>query len=255
LNSVHLTIDSISGLGRVIRWSAAGAGRDRVCVVGIHGAGLEPTHALYLSLAEALVHQVDVWLPFLSASHFLAFHKDFRKPLGWCVHDPAVALEEVAAWITAAQSRYQRVIAFGHSWGGYVLARATASCPAVLLSPIESLSSLVETNLESGYSDGAMKHHAFRLAKEGAPFPLISRSTVDGLLAQDRPLRDVLAARDKPLKITYGEREHPLISQWIEGWQHPFVSVSKIRGVGHFYGGRGELLSPFVLRMEEDCDW
>lgn len=248
---IQVSLDLNPTAGRVLSWS--GNLRRSCCVVLIHGAGLEPTHPLYISIAEHISPQTDVWIPFLTASQFLSFPRDFRKPSGWAVHDPDVAVREVANWVSVAESRYDHVLLFGHSWGAYVAARAAPHSALFLASPIPDLRSIVDTNFDGHAYDKSSPE--FLTCRPGAPFPFLSRRTLDLLVEHDKSISELLASNGCDIQVVYGGKEHSLISKWLDNWPVPSnVTLKTIAGAGHFYGMNGALLSPLVLSMISSHD-
>jgi len=109
----------LNNIGEFIQ-TKAGVALFRQCkksrnpLVFIHGAGLEPTHPLYISFLKEASELVSVFIPFLRAIHFLSFPKGFRKPSGWSVHRHEMVNKEIINWNNLICSlEYENIL-----WGG-----------------------------------------------------------------------------------------------------------------------------------------
>jgi len=101
----------------------------------------------------------------------------------------------------------------GHSWGALESLANIHNLPQLLISPIPSLLSLIETNFGDNFQK--LVQGQWHKCLPDAPFPYLHSSAVESCLEKISILES-LKKLTAPVCIIYGEREHPSINAWIE---------------------------------------
>lgn len=168
------------------------ANDSELALLFFHGAGLEPTSDFYLNFADALPAGITYLSPFLSASHFLAFSNDFRRPNGWACHEVDEIIDEARSWLAMMASLAKRIVIIGHSWGAYLAATVGTDRELFLISPTPDLRSIVDTNIDIDHDRTV--DSKWMKSRDGAPFPFLSSRTITSLSGVRPHLSEIINA-------------------------------------------------------------